>query len=90
MYRHALFHPWANFLNMHLTLMPRKPHSYQVESRSADNQGTNNNNSNNKNILVACMPACKQALGGRVGQDKGGEGRGGKEKDISYQNEMLI
>ena len=69
MYRRALFHPWANFLNMHLTLVPRTPHSYQVESRSADNQGTNNNNNKNKNknISVAFMPACKQALGGRVG-----------------------
>ena len=65
MYRRALSHPWANFLNMHLTLMPRKPHSYQVESRSADNQGTNKND--NKNMSVACMPACKQALGSRVG-----------------------
>lgn len=77
MYRRALFHPWANFLNTHLTWVPRTPHSYQVESRSADNQGTNNNNNDNKNILVACMPACKQARGGRVGQGKGGEGRGG-------------
>ena len=80
MYRRALFHPWANFLNMHLMWVPRTPHSYQVESQSADNQGTNNNNNNNnKNMSVACMPACKQALRGTwwVGQGKGVEGRVG-------------